>query len=257
MPVGITLQHRLDYHERDFITHDEAKTDKERGMGRKIFVSYKYSDALVEKLAEAKYEATTVRHYVDELQDILDEEDHINKGEDDGEDLSDFKDEAIESRLRDKIYDSSMTIVVISKGMKESFRSESDQWIPWEISYSLREASRNDRKKQTGAMLAVVLPDETGSYGYYITDQSCPSCKCRTLNTPILFKMLSQNMFNVKKPDYSGCDKHSTGSRVYIGASSYIYSVKWSDFKRSPNKYIADAYAVRDNVADYDLVKKL
>jgi hypothetical protein len=52
-------------------------------MGRKIFVSYKYADSLVEALPSVFFVQTTARHYVDELQELLEVDAHIYKGQND------------------------------------------------------------------------------------------------------------------------------------------------------------------------------
>ncbi|WP_374542199.1 TIR domain-containing protein [Flavobacterium sp.] len=227
-------------------------------MGRKIFVSYKYGDTYVEDLnvyedtfwGKQKVQ-TKARHYVDELMNILEDEDHIYKGEDDDESLESLADSTIGSKLGDKIFDSSITIVLISKGMKEIFASEKDQWIPWEVSYSLKQQDRQGKKSKTNGVIAVVLPDELGSYEYYITRDS--ECNCRNLNTPFLFQILRDNMFNIKEPNRKVCNN----SWVYSGDCSYIQSVKWVDFVNKPTFYIDKAIELRDKKENYNLIKNI
>lgn len=166
-------------------------------MGRKIFVSYKYYDADVERLS-SKYDVesfngkgmlTTARSYVTYIeQNILANSDNIYKGEHKDEDLSDKSDDYIWEKLKDKLYDTSVTIVLISPNMKVSNRWERSQWIPWEIAYSLRKVPRNGRTSHPNAILAVVLPDKNGNYEYYEDLQ--------------LFRILKANIDNAYIPVY-------------------------------------------------------
>ncbi len=221
-------------------------------MGKKIFVSYKYSDANVQSIAGIYN--TTARDYVDKIDGMLEAGDYVFKGEDDDEDMSSLQDATIGFKLGDKIFDSSVTIVLISRGMKKLFTAEKDQWMPWEISYSLKEQSRDGGRSNTNAVLAVVLPDAAGNYNYFIEEDSCPYCRCRVLKTDILFQILRDNMFNIRKPVFTDCHNH-LGSKPYQGYCSYIYSVKWSDFATNPNMYINIAITIRQNINDYEIIK--
>jgi MTH538 TIR-like domain (DUF1863) len=231
-------------------------------MGRKIFISYKYGDSNVYPLARANvlqgltllggYRQTTVRHYVDELQSLLAYDDHINKGECDGEDLSHFKESTIESRLRAKIHDSSITVVMISPNMKECYTSESDQWIPWEISYSLKEHSRNGRTSQTNAMMAIVLPDINNLYSYFMTSQNCCYSGCTIYQTDSLFHILQKNMFNRKVKTFMNC---SNSVPIHSGESSYIPVVGWYDFKKDISGNLDRAIRINENINFYEIAK--
>lgn len=221
-------------------------------MARKVFVSYKHSDTDVYPIEEGK----TARAYVDKL--IAEFErvgDTIYKGEG-NEDLSGFKDETIKDRLKDKIHNSSITLVLISSNMMENKpKLESDQWIPWEISYSLKEITRNDRTSHTNAIIAVVLPDRSNLYKYFIKDYT--HCNCRIIETPILFKILRKNMLNIKKPEFTSCEHHPPPNRFYKGDSSYIISVKWKDFISNKVKYYKNAEKIRDDRNSYNITKEI
>lgn len=219
-------------------------------MGKAIYVSYKYSDAKVFQLPDV-IGTTTARHYVDKIAALLEQEDYLYKGEDDGESMATLQDSTIASKLGDKIFRSSLTIVLISKGMKNDTIADKDQWIPWEVSYSLKEQSREGGNSKTNAVLAVVLPDEYGSYGYFITENLL--CNSITYHTNTLFEILRLNMFNHKKKEDN--IRHCNGQKIYEGSPSYIPSVKWENFKNNIDHYIGLAVTTRQNINEYDLMK--
>lgn len=227
-------------------------------MGHKIFVSYKYADADVHNLT-GNSDGSTARDYVDHLESKLDENDHIYKGEEDDEDLSSLSKDTIWEKLKDRIYDSTLTIVFISPGMRESSKKDRDQWIPWEVSYSLKETSRRDSSgaavsSRTNAMIAVVLPDADNSYSYYLEDGKCCTTKCVRHRTNKLFDIIRKNKFNYTKGQTRQCD---SGGTVWTGRASYIEAVKWRYFTDNIEHYIKKAYDRQSEVDQYTLCKEV
>ena len=215
-------------------------------MGKKIFISYKYADSNVENLpGHSFWNPTTVRSYVDKLEDYFDSTNHIYKGESDDEDLSYLSEDAIWEKLKDRIFDSSVTIIMISPNMRITYRSDRSQWIPWEVSFSLKETTRNDRTSHTNAILAVVLPDSSGSYEYYFS----------THHTDRLFKIIRDNKFNIKSPNRQLCPQCL--NYHYYGNCSYIEAIKWSDFILMPDYYINQAVERQNNKYLYNIVKEV
>lgn len=181
-------------------------------MGRKIFISYKYADEDVSSVYGISGNKPKVRDYVTWLEDkFKDRTEHYYKGESDGEDLSQKSDSYIWDKLKNKIFDSSITIVLISPNMKIPNMHEKSQWIPWEISYSLRETPREYYTSHANAVLAVVLPDSNGSYYYY--------------NNLRLFNILSEN--------------------ISVG---YIPVVQWDNFKYNCDTYLDKAYTAQSSI---------
>ena len=133
----------------------------------------------------------------------MDKTDDIYKGESDGEDLSKLGEETIWEKLKDRIYDSSLTVVFISPNMKADYKEDKDQWIPWEISYSLKEVSRKNKNgdpvtSKTNAMIAVVLPDSNGVYSYYLEEKNCCSSTCTMHHTNTLFDIIRKNKLIIR-----------------------------------------------------------
>ena len=206
-------------------------TEKKINKGYKVFISYKYKDNSVKQIptrTDEELGLTTARNYVDIIQERFEDLSHINKGEKDGEDLSNFKEETIASKLRDKIYDSRVMIVLISPNMRDMSQAEDDQWIPWEIRYSLREPSRNGRTSHRNAILGVVFPDSLGNYSYAITETKCGMCSCYKYPLTNSFTILHDLVFNRVDPNYK--ENCTQSKRVSLFPHSYMYVVPWARF---------------------------
>lgn len=209
-------------------------------MGNKVFISYKYSDRSVRQLKPYDlFHITTVRNYVDIIQDKFERDGiHINKGENDGESLADFKKETIRSKLAEKIFDSSVTIVLISPNMKDALKAEEDQWIPWEISYSLKSKKREDNRSKRNAILLVILPDNFGNYDY--------------VNSPyrFYFNIIQRNLHNLHTPYIAHKLKNAC-------SNSYMLQCNWDNFISNPYEWIDAAKEIKMNGDKYNIYTKL
>lgn len=211
----------------------------------KVFVSYKYADENVQSLGY-RWQKTTVRDYVNELEKML-SVDNIYCGEHDGEDLSKLSDDQIWERLKDKIYPTSVTIVLISPNMKEEGKRDKSQWIPWEISYSLHEYTRSGRTSHTNGILAIVLPDSVGSYNYAIESQYGMPLRLRKEK---MFNIIKENLDNRKSQSYI------FPCLANYQEQSYIEVIKWHDLMTGFDKlnyYIDRAYQRSQEADKYDI----
>ena len=182
-------------------------------MGRKIFVSYNYKDYDVQLLSTTINLYSWPRDYVTYLENYV-FRNHIYKGEHQDEDLSNYSKDYIWEHLKNKMFDSSVTVLLISPNMKEYGRHQSTQWIPQELSYSLRVTTRKDYSSHRNFIIGVILPDKYGRVNYF-----------SRYNT---FPVLKDNIDN-----------------------GYIWLTTWSDFIRCPDYHIVQADMCRKNTKDY------
>ena len=227
----------------------------ENNTSKKIFVSYKYKDYDVLGLPE--YTPTedtnylyTPRHYVDKIIEVVGAE-HIYKGEKSDDDASHLSDTTIHSKLKDKLFDSSITIVLLSPNMIDAYEPQEEQWIPNEISYSLRVQQRGEKTSWTNGLILVALPDSNGSYDHAVIDRPCG---VRSWQTQNFFNIIKNNMFNRKDKNHSLCDT-CYGYHHHGWDHSYAHPVKWEDFIANHNTYIDRAVALKDAINDFEVVK--
>ncbi|WP_028857218.1 TIR domain-containing protein [Psychrilyobacter atlanticus] len=201
-------------------------------MAKKTFISYKYSEAqelrdkIIIKLGDAS------RFYTGETSE--------------SPSLDDVTTETIKEKLKDMIYNTSVTILIISPQMNES------KWIPWEISYSLKEIKRGDKKSRTNGIVGVIMKDDNGKYDWFRSSvKADDGCNYTYLKTDKIPKIIRKNMFNEKSPKYT-CECCKTVNR---DTGHFISLYEEDTFLALPADYIEPAFnkKVKDYIISRDL----
>ena len=220
-------------------------------MGRNVFVSYKYGDYNVRQFLNSDHK-TSSRDYVNVIDEILDDtEFYYFNGEEDGIDLSDCPEESIRQYLYNKIFYTSITIVLITANMRRVGVPERNQWIPREISYSLRNKNRECGLSNMNAVLCVVIPDRKGNYGHAAwVDEDGDLI----INEKNLFRIIGDNLCNNTRMDHYVDGK---GRPVYEEGGSFFVFALWDDFRKDPGYYLDLAVGNRGRWKDYSIVKNL
>ncbi len=185
-------------------------------MDKRVFISYKfgegnkYRDKLINRLDQGSYK------YLGETKT--------------SNDISHLNEATIGSLLSDKLYSTHVTIVLVTPNINKS------NWIPWEISYSLRLINKSHRNSTRNGIVAVVIPDRNNSYDYVIkrTDEG------REINTQAFPDILKRNMFNPSpQSEYNSWDREF---------GTYISIYQWDEFCSDMNSIINQAYLKSENM---------
>lgn len=202
-------------------------------MARESFIAYKYSEAkdlrdqIIEKLGD---DATYYRGETAESPD-----------------LTGATVENIKENLKNMIFGTSVTIVVISPNLKKS------KWVDWEIEYSLKEYKRNTTTSRTNGIVGVVMKFN-GGYDWLISSIQKPDgCTSRSIDDLLLYDIIKNNRFNLNIEDKYSCPTCKTFDQLN---GSYISLIEEERFLTNPTQFIENAYQKSKSIGNYRLSKK-
>lgn len=201
-------------------------------MARKTFISYKYSEAQALRDEIIKKLGKDARFYEGETSD--------------SSDLTDFTTEWIKTNLKNMIYNTSVTIVILSPNIKKS------KWIDWEIEYSLKEIGREGKTSKTNGIVAVIQKIND-SYDWFIEyTTNCHGNNVLRYKQNLVYDIIKNNHFN-SNPGIWHCDECET---YCYDNGSYISYVEEHIFLNNSSFYIENAYEKSQNLNKYNLVKQ-
>lgn len=199
-------------------------------MAHKTFISYKYSDAVELRDRIIKHMGENAKYY---------------NGENGfSPNKSDDSDNTIWEYLKNMIWGTTVTIVILSPEMCNS------SWIESEISYSLKKISRDGTQSQRNGVVAVIQKIN-GNYDWFkcsykntdghVTNQYCEEK---------VFDIIKANRWNQNPIVYS-CEKCKSVNSLM---GSYIAYVEEDEFISNMDKYIENAFKKSQNdCAGYDI----
>ncbi len=199
-------------------------------MAHKTFISYKYSEsvALRDKIIEAMGK------------DAI----YYNGENGFSPNKSDDTDDAIWNYLKDMIWPTSVTIVILSPNMRQS------SWIPDEIAYSLRKVKRGETTSQRNGLVAVIQK-VNDSYDWLLKhNTNCHGTATVSYKNELLPDIIAANHFN-SEPPIVHCDKCKTYDSEL---GSYISYVQEDTFLADVNGYVEKAFQKsQDDGAGYNI----
>ncbi len=200
-------------------------------MAHKTFISYKYSEA---------------QELRDDIIKALGDDAQYYQGENsDSPNLTDTTTENIKNNLKDMIWGTSVTIVIVSPNMNKS------KWIDWEIEYSLKEITRNDKTSRSNGVVGVIMK-YNGGYSWLQTKTTRPDKHTSTsTDDSKLYPIIVNNRCNQNPKKYF-CEECRTIDAL---TGSYIALIKEEEFISDPQKYIDNAYEKCQNIGEYKISK--
>lgn len=198
-------------------------------MAHKTFISYVYGEA--NELRDKIYKA-------------FGNEKPFYRGETaESRDLGDLQKETIKKELSSMIYDTSVTIVILSPSMRKS------KWMDWEIKYSLRNKTRNDRTSHPNGIVGVIMK-YNGRYDWFKYNKRNYKGIVETkYREEYLLPIIKKNRYNQNSQQKYDDE---TKKELY---GSYISFVEEEEFILCPKFYIDNAYDKSWNDgAGYDIV---
>ena len=156
-------------------------------MGHKTFISYKYSEA---------------QDLRDRIIESLGDDATYYKGEtSESPDLTNTSTENIKKNLKNMMYDTSVTIVIISPNMTKS------KWIDWEIEYCLKSITRKERTSHTNGVVGVIMKYNGGYSWIKTVTNNDDGCLSSSYDESKMYTIINENRFNQEPKVYS-CDMH-------------------------------------------------
>jgi len=201
-------------------------------MAKKTFISYKYDEA---------------QELRNKILEKLGEDAKFYRGEtSNSPDLSDSTTERIKEYLKDMIFSTSVTIVIISPRMISS------KWIDWEIEYSLHNYKRGDITSSSNGVVAVIMNINGSTDWLKIHSINTHGLYKVQFRNEYLFPIISRNHYNSNPPL-----KHCNDCNTYDSLNgSYITMVDENEFLNYPDYYINNAYDKSKQLSNYILKKE-
>ena len=168
-------------------------------MAHKTFISYKYSEAqeLRDKIIKA----------------LGDDASYYQGETSDSPDLTDTSTENIKKNLKDMMYGTSVTIIIISPHIKES------KWIDWEIEYCLKTITRNNRTSHTSGLVGVIMKVNGGYDWFKFTSTKPDGCSVTNYYDSKVYDIINNNRYNQHPKVYS-CNQCKCVNAFIIGKTN-------------------------------------